>query len=152
MLAPGNPDDPLQFVDVRDLAEFMLRLVEDDRPGTFNATGKIVRFGDFLAECQRVVGGDAELAWVPSESLLAAGLDPWMGVPLWIAAPGWEAANRIRIERARAAGLAFRPLAETIRAALADETPLTLEVGLTPARESELLGRLAPDGRRSHVQ
>ena len=140
VLAPGDPSDPLQFIDVRDLAEFILRLADEDRPGTFNATGEIVAFADFLEECRRVTGGHAELVWVPSERLLAAGVDPWMGVPLWIAAPGWKAANRVPVERALAAGLTFRPAAETIRAALADDTPLTLEVGLTHGRESELLG------------
>jgi 2'-hydroxyisoflavone reductase len=80
---------------------------------------------------------------VSTEQLLAAGLDPWMGVPLWIAAPGWEAANRVPNHRALAAGLAFRPLAETVRAALVDETEPTLRFGLQAERESELLERLA---------
>ena len=142
VLAPGDPHDPLQFVDVRDLADFLLRLLEDDRPGTFNATGRIISFGAFLDACQRVTGGDAELVWISSARLLAAGLDPWMGVPLWIAAPGWEAANEVPIERALAAGLTFSSLAETIRAGLDDDTLPTLEVGLTPEREAELLARL----------
>src|SRR5919198_4475471 len=127
VLAPGDPGDPLQFIDVRDLAEFILRLVQDGRQGTFNATGRIVAFGDFLEECRRVVGRAADFVWIATEDLLAAGLDPWMGVPLWIAAPGWEAANRVPIERALAVGLTFRPLEETIRAALDDETPPALE-------------------------
>jgi 2'-hydroxyisoflavone reductase len=113
--------------------------VHDDRGGTFNATGKIVSFGDFLDACRRVTGSDAKLVWVPSERLLAAGAEPWMGVPLWIAAPGWEAANRVDVSRGLAAGLGFRPLDDTIRAALADETPLQLQVGLTPEREAEVL-------------
>nr|MBA2295529.1 SDR family oxidoreductase [Actinomycetota bacterium] len=132
VLAPGAPDDPLQFIDVRDLADFILRLVDDDRPGMFNVTGRILAFADLLNECRRVTGGDTEFVWVPSDVLLADGLDPWMGVPLWIAAPGWEAANQVPIERALAAGLTFRPLAQTIRAALEDGTPLQLEVGLAP--------------------
>lgn len=143
VLAPGDPGDPLQFIDVRDLADFILRVVKDSRPGRFNATGRIVAFGDLLEECRRVTGGDADFVWFATEDLLAAGLDPWMGVPLWIAAPGWEAANRVPIERALAAGLTFRPLAETIRAVLEDDTPLQLKVGLTPERQADLLARLA---------
>jgi 2'-hydroxyisoflavone reductase len=142
VLAPGEPSDPLQFLDVRDLADFILRVVEDGRPGTFNTTGEIISFADFLEACRRVTGGDAELAWVPSQALLAAGLDPWMGIPLWIAAPGWEAANRVPIDQALSAGLTFRPLAETVGATLKDDTRLTLEVGLTHEREIELLARL----------
>ncbi len=145
VLAPGAPDDPLQFIDVRDLADFVLRLVEDDRAGTFNTTGGIVAFGDLLAECRRVAGADAELVWVTSEALLAAGVDPWMGVPLWIAAPGWEAANRVPIDRALSAGLALRPLPEIITAALHDDTDLELEVGLSPEREADLLATLSAE-------
>ena len=143
VLAPGEPGDPVQFIDVRDLAAFMLRLVEEDRPGRFNATGRIVTFVELVEECRRVAGGEAELVWVRSEDLLAAGLDPWMGVPLWIAAAGWEAANKVPIERALAAGLRFRPLAETIRAALDGDTPLQLEVGLAPQLEADLLAQLS---------
>jgi 2'-hydroxyisoflavone reductase len=142
VLAPGQPNDPLQFIDVRDLADFMLRIVEDDRPGTFNATGEIIPFAAFLDECRRVTAGDAEFVWVPTQHLLAAGLDPWMGIPLWIAAPGWGAANRIPIDRAQAAGLTLRPLGETLRAALEDDTLVTLEVGLTEECEAELLAGL----------
>jgi 2'-hydroxyisoflavone reductase len=139
VLAPGRPDDPLQFIDVRDLADFLLRLVENDRPGTFNVTGSIVAFADLLEECRRVTASDAEIVWIPTDRLLAAGVDPWMGVPLWIAAPGWDAANRVPIDRALAAGLTFRPLVDLVRAALDDATPLSLEVGLAPSREAELL-------------
>ena len=142
VLAPGDPSDPLQFVDVRALGAFLVRLAEDERAGTFNATGEIVSFGTVLDECRRVTGADAELVWVPSKRLLAAGLDPWMGVPLWIAAPGWEAANRVPVGRALDAGLTFRPLADTIAAALVDETPPALRVGLSAEREAELLAQL----------
>jgi 2'-hydroxyisoflavone reductase len=141
VLAPGDPSDPLQFVDVRDLGVFLVRLAEDDRAGTFNATGEIVSFAALLEECLEVTGADAELVWVPSERLLEAGLEPWMGVPLWISAPGWEAANRVPIDRALAAGLTFRPLADTVRAALADDTPPSLTVGISAGREAELLER-----------
>lgn len=144
VLAPGDPDDPVQFVDVRDLAAFVVRLLEDDRDGTFNATGHTLRFGDVLDECVRVSGSDAELVWVPSAELIGEGLSPWMGVPLWIAAEGWEAANRIVIDRALAAGLEFRPLEETIRAALADETEKSIVFTLPRERESELLATLSP--------
>ena len=80
----------------------------------------------------------------PASACSELGWTPGWGVPLWIAAPGWEAANRVSIERALAAGLTFRPLAETVRAALADETQPTLRFGLQAECESELLERLAP--------
>jgi 2'-hydroxyisoflavone reductase len=142
VLAPGDPADPVQIIDVRDLGEFIVELVEARRGGTFNATGPTMAFGDLLDACIEVTGSDTELVWVPTPALLAAGLDPWMGVPLWIAAPGWEAANRVPIERALEAGLSFRPLADTIRAALVDETPAKLVAALPPERERELLESL----------
>src|SRR6476659_4053006 len=145
VLAPGDPGDPVQFIDVRDLAEFIVRLAESRRGGVFNATGRPISFGDLLDACRAVTGSGAQLVWVPSSDLLAAGLDPWMGVPLWIGVPGWEAANRVPIDRALEAGLAFRPLAETIRAALRDETAPTMVTALPRQRETELLqGSSAP--------
>ena len=85
---------------------------------------------------------DAEVVWVPSERLLAAGLEEWMGVPLWIASPGWGAANRVVVSRAIAAGLGFRPLEETIRDTLAwnavREWPRAA-IGISPELEQELL-------------
>ncbi len=116
VLAPGEPSDPLQFIDVRDLADFMLHLIETDTPGTFNATGRTITFGDFLAACQEACAATAQLIWVTSDQLLASGLDPWMGVPLWIGDPGWKAANRVDITRALRAGLRLRDLTDTVRA------------------------------------
>ena len=141
-LAPGDPEDPVQFVDVRDLAEWTLDATEAGLGGVFNATGFPLTFGAFLDECKRVTGSDAELVWVPSKRLLAAGLEEWMGVPLWIASPGWSAANRVDVSKASAAGLTFRPLEETIRDTLAwdavREWPLA-NIGISPELERELL-------------
>lgn len=138
VLGPGSPDDPVQFVDVRDLAAWIVRATADGRGGVFNATGESMRFGDLLEECQRATGSDARVTWVPSETLLEAGVEEWMGVPLWIVSPGWEAANRVVVEKAIAAGLTFRPLAETILGALHEAEPVD-GVGLTPERERDLL-------------
>lgn len=124
VLAPGEPTDPVQFIDVRDLAAFILQLVRDDRGGVFNATGHTMSFGELIDACCRVCATDAEIRWIPTERLLAAGLDPWMGVPLWIGDSAWRAANRVNITKALSAGLTFRDLDDTIRAALASEPPL----------------------------
>jgi 2'-hydroxyisoflavone reductase len=143
VLAPGLPDDPVQFVDVRDLAAWILDLTERDARGVFNATGESMPFERLLDECRAVTGRDARFTWVPSERLLEAGVEEWMGVPLWIASPGWEAANRVVVTRAVQRGLRFRPLADTIRDTLAwnaeREWPPAEGVGLTQERERELL-------------
>jgi 2'-hydroxyisoflavone reductase len=143
VLAPGSPDDPVQFVDVRDLAAWILDLTERAVDGVFNATGESMPFERLLHECRAVSGSDARFTWVPSEQLLEAGVEEWMGVPLWIASPGWGAANRVVVARAIERGLSFRPLAETISDTLAwnaeREWPPVEGVGLSPARERELL-------------
>ena len=115
VLAPGAPEDPLQCIDVQDLADWMLRAAAVGTAGTFNVAGRQVRFGDFLDECCVVMDSAPEFVWVSTEHLLAAGADPWMGVPLWIGASGWDAAARVDTSKAVAAGLSFRPLSDTIR-------------------------------------
>ncbi len=138
VLAPASPEYAVQFIDVRDLAEWMVRAATSSLGGTFNATGQTMPLGDLLAECIRVTESDARLVWVPSDRLLEAGAEEWMGVPLWIVSPGWEAVNRVPVTKAVAAGLTFRPLADTIRGALEEADPVD-GVGLTPERERELL-------------
>ncbi len=147
MLAPGHPDDPVQFIDVRDLAGWLLAGLESGLAGVFNATGETLTIGALLDACGRAVTARAARpVWVSAEQLRAAGVDPWMGVPLWIGEPGWEGANLVDIGRARAAGLVFRPLVDTIRDTLAWDLarggPDT--EGLTADREQELLSALAP--------
>jgi 2'-hydroxyisoflavone reductase len=144
VLAPGDPGDPVQFIDVRDLGAFIVTLAETRTNGVFNATGPMVRFGELLDVCRAVTRSDAELVWVPTVALLAAGLDPWMGVPMWIAAPGWEAANRVPINRALNAGLSIRPPEGTVKAAWLDDTPPNLVTALPREREQELLHMHSP--------
>jgi 2'-hydroxyisoflavone reductase len=143
VLAPGAPGDPVQFVDVRDLGDWIVRATEAGLDGIYNATGETTSFDWLLKECKRVTNSDAELTWVPSDYLLAAGVEEWMGIPLWIASPGWKAANRVVVSKAIAAGLTFRRLADTIADTLAwdaqREWPRADGVGLATKQEQELL-------------
>ncbi len=111
VLAPGDPAAPVQFIDVRDLARWLLGARVS---GVYNTVGPQVPMAEVLEACRSAAGVPAELVWVPSETLLAAGVDPWMGVPLWIADPEWTAANEVDGARAWAAGLVNRPVAETV--------------------------------------
>lgn len=142
VLAPGEPSDPVQFIDVRDLASFMVHLLEEDTAGTFNATGDTLSFSSLLEECEKELGGGAEVVWISSDRLLEAGVDPWMGVPLWISDPEWLSANRVSVARGVAAGLSFRPLAETIRGAYELPAPRQLS-SFDREREQSLLAELA---------
>lgn len=140
VLAPGSPDDLVQFIDVRDLAEWIVRGTEDELSGTFNATGEPLRFADLLDACRDVTGSDASFTWMASERLLAEDVGPWMEVPLWLPLPEYAGMQRAPVERAKATGLTFRTLAETILGAL-DEAELVDGVGLSSERERELLRR-----------
>jgi 2'-hydroxyisoflavone reductase len=147
VLLPGRPADLAQFIDVRDLASWTLRSAASGTGGVFNATGVPVALGEFFDTCRAAAGAPAGTVWVPSERLIAAGVDPWMGVPLWIADPECAAINQVDVSRAMAAGLAFRPLAETLTDTLAWDTarggPADGCEGLSAHEERRLLSELA---------
>ena len=142
MLAPGEPEQQTQFIDVRDLAEWIVRMVEAGKTGTYNATGPdyALTMGQFLAECKFAVGSDVQFTWV-SEAFLAdileeVNLQPWV--------PNEYAAMRsVNCSKAFADGLTFRPLAETVRDTLAwkatSAEPDTMRSGLKPEHEQQLL-------------
>ena len=142
VLAPADPDYPVQFVDGRDLAEFALSLVEQRRGGAFNATGPAtpLTLGGFLAHCQRALRAEAEIVWPDKAFLASRGVAPWTELPLY-AGDDDRGMNQISIERALAAGLRFRPLDDTCRdtARWASGCPLPVGVGLSAEREAELL-------------
>jgi 2'-hydroxyisoflavone reductase len=117
VLAPGSPDQPVQLIDARDLGAFLVHLAERRTGGIFNATGPAQPLT--LGETLERIAGNADLIWVDDQTLLDAGVGPWMELPLWL--PGEEYAGLLRadISRALAAGLAFRPLEETARDTLA---------------------------------
>ncbi|HEX8709625.1 MAG TPA: NAD-dependent epimerase/dehydratase family protein [Pyrinomonadaceae bacterium] len=141
VLAPGRPERLVQMIDVRDLAEWTLRMAERRQTGVYNATGPEypLSMRHLLAECRRVSESDAVFTWPDEDFLLARGAQPWGEVPLWI--PGVD--DTVGFERALAAGLTFRPLAETIRDTLRWERTRTAGTerlaGLEPAKERQLL-------------
>jgi 2'-hydroxyisoflavone reductase len=145
VLAPGDPTGVTQFIDVGDLAGWMLGAALDGVGGVFNVNGAPVPMGHLLDRCRAVTGNHATMTWVPSQWLVAAGVDPWMGVPLWVGAPGWEAALQVDTSRAVAAGLTTRALDATIADTLAWDLsrggPPPGDEGLTPDRERDLLAR-----------
>jgi 2'-hydroxyisoflavone reductase len=132
-LAPGPPERLAQFIDVRDLAEWIVRLLEDGHRGVFNATNEGVPWRELLA--------GANVTWVPDEFLVAQEVGEWMELPLWIADPAFVGMQMTDVSRAVAAGLRTRPAAETMRDTLALAQPVD-GVGLAPEREAELLARL----------
>lgn len=146
ILAPGNPAAPVQIIDVRDLAQWTIRMIENRRAGIYNATGPEVPLSMrlVLETCRQVAGTPAEFVWVDELFLLAQGVTPFTDLPLWL--PGFAAAmHQVSIAKALAAGLTFRSLAETVAATLTWDNTRSPEAqrmnGITPQRESELLNR-----------
>jgi 2'-hydroxyisoflavone reductase len=147
VLAPGRRERPVQFIDVRDLAEWTVHLLEKDVPGTFIATGprKPLPMGELLDTCRTVAGLDTRFEWIADAALLEAQVAPWKEMPLWI--PESDAAMHglmgASIARALAQGLKFRPVAQTVADTLAwaNKRPPdhVWKAGLSPEREKELL-------------
>lgn len=144
VLAPGDPQMPVQIIDARDLAEWNIRLVEDRVTGVFNATGpeNLLTMQEVIETCQQASGVPAEITWVSEEFLLEQKVAPFTDLPLWLPEAVWGM-SQVNISRAVAAGLSFRPLAETVADTLAwsQSRPADYEWinGLKPERETELL-------------
>jgi 2'-hydroxyisoflavone reductase len=139
VLVPGPAWRPVQFVDVRDLAEWIVRAAETGLTGPYNATGNST-MGAVVDAARRVSGAAARAVEVDDAFLTAQGVGQWMELPLWIdpSTEGWRHFMEVDASRAVQAGLTFRPLDETVAATLAD-AELVDGVGLAPERERELL-------------
>jgi 2'-hydroxyisoflavone reductase len=150
VLAPGDPGRLVQVIDGRDLAAWLVEMIDLGVGGTYNATGPDypLTMGRLLDACKRTARSDARLVWVSEEFLLGEEVGQWMELPLWLAGEEWAGMLSADVSKALDAGLAFRPLEDTIRDTLewdatrpADER--ATNVGLAPEREAELLERWA---------
>lgn len=143
VLAPGTPDAPTQLIDVRDLAQWTLRLIESRQMGIYNATGpaQTLTMGAMLETCKAVTDSDANFVWVDDAFLMAHEVAPTRDLPQWVPAE-MNSIFTINVQKAVEAGLTFRPLADTVRDTLAwvDADASRLQTtGLSPERESALL-------------
>ncbi|HEX2807595.1 MAG TPA: NAD-dependent epimerase/dehydratase family protein, partial [Kineosporiaceae bacterium] len=144
VLAPGPADDPMQVIDARDLAAFMLSLIETGESGRFHvaAPQPTYGFGDLLEDVAAAVAPPRTvLHWVGGDQLLRQDLTP-AELPLWVPGePAWSLAADASAALAR--GLAARPVADTARDVLTDDdTQVPGDIGLTPDRETSLLREL----------
>lgn len=165
ILAPGTPGDPTQFIDVRDLADFLLLVLEQRHTGIYNADAPAgsITMGRLLTACREVSrrmntiqcvrapcpqppGHDSTLTWVPADFLEAQGVSPWQDMPAWIPATGdYAGFGRISTARAHAVGLRTRPLEDTVGdtleywRSLPDERRAKPKAGLAPEREAAVL-------------
>jgi 2'-hydroxyisoflavone reductase len=143
ILAPGPERDPVQYIDVRDLAEWTLRMAQDRATGIFNANGlaEELSMQTALEAGLRMAGGNGWLTWVDGQWLKDQGVTPWTEMPLWV--PGAIGFSRFDTTRAITAGLAFRTIEDTFRATMAWEATRDVgyewKAGMAAERELELL-------------
>lgn len=150
VLAPGRPDALVQFIDARDLAAWTLDMVERRAAGVYNATGvgRPYTMGELFDTCFQVSASGAQLTWVDEAFLAERRVQGWSDMPLWIPeAEGMGGFSTVDCCKAIAAGLRFRPVADTVRDTLAWDRTLPadrpLRAGITREREAELLAEYA---------
>jgi 2'-hydroxyisoflavone reductase len=116
VVVPDALDQPIAAVDARDLGGWLVEAAERGLSGAVNATGPagMTTLGGLLDLCRAVTGSDAEWVPVPEEELLAAGVEPWVHLPLWLPADTARTAWDVDTTRARALGLPSRPLADSV--------------------------------------
>ena len=149
ILAPGTPDDPIQWVDVRDLALFMLVLLNLGATGIYNGVGpaKAGTIGQLMQVCADVCGAPCEVVWVPSQELEKFQVSAWQDMPTWVPPLG-ESAGFVRVDNRKAlqAGLRLRPLRETVKATWdwKRSTGEAVKAGISREREMAVLAHFPP--------
>ena len=149
VLAPENPEVPVQIIDVRDLSEFVIKMIEANATGIYNATGPDyeLTFGEMLETCKQVSHSDAHFNWASAEFLKQHNVEEWSDMPVWVPDNEESAGfSRVNVSKAVKAGLTFRPLEDTVRDTIvwAGTRPADHEwrAGLKAEREKELLDLL----------
>lgn len=151
VLAPGPRDSPLQYIDARDLAEWVLDAADRRLHGPYNTVSESghATMGELLDTCVQVTGSGAELRWTDPDTILAAGVEPWTDLPVWL--PAGELHDTLHqgdVGKALAAGLRCRPVGETVAdtwtwlksiGGVAPRRPDRPPVGLAPEVEARLL-------------
>ena len=145
VLAPGAPNDSVQFIDGRDLAEWTIWMAENRETGIYNATGpaKPIGMGGMLDGIKAALKSSANFTWVSEQFLTDQKVQAWSDMPVWAGAE--DGVTRTDINRALGKGLTFRPLADTARDTLAwfkslpQDRQSHLKAGVTPEREAEVI-------------
>ncbi|MFD3932942.1 NAD-dependent epimerase/dehydratase family protein [Streptomyces sp. NPDC058614] len=153
VLAPGPRELPLQYIDVRDLAEWILGAVERGLGGAYDLVSPSghTTMGGLLDACVQVTGGEGDLRWTEASVILGAGIEPWGDLPVWV--PGGselhDALHGADVSRAVGAGLRCRSVAETVAdtwswlqglGGVAPQRADRPAVGLDPSTEAKVLG------------
>ncbi|HWM88636.1 MAG TPA: NAD-dependent epimerase/dehydratase family protein [Kofleriaceae bacterium] len=155
VLAPGGGSDPVQYIDVRDLAAWIVQVMEERVVGVYNALGPAERLeiSTLLEQIKQAIPkSDARFTWVPAEFLEKEGVAPWQDMPVWIPPTGeYAGSGTTSNARAVAKGLRFRPIADTTTGTLewlatldpATRTKVTSGAGLAADKETKVLAKWA---------
>jgi 2'-hydroxyisoflavone reductase len=147
VLAPGNPKSPVQFIDARDLADWIVKMTEARHVGVYNATGPddVLTMEELLQTAKATLQSDAQLNWVDEDFLVGNGVQPWIELPLWIPeSDNMSGFQKIDVSKAIKDGLTFRSLEETIRDTLEwakTRTNHQWKAAMTADKERELLAK-----------
>ena len=151
ILAPGSTTQNLQFIDVRDLAKWIVSMIERQETGFYNATGPKLpmSFEELLKTCSQISKKDVSFTWVSEDFLIEHGVEDWSELPLWLSykrkMPGFL---QVDVRKAIQAGLTFRPLAQTISAIIDWEKQNPKDGGLNRMKEQNLLKLWQQNGMR----
>jgi 2'-hydroxyisoflavone reductase len=154
VLAPGPPDRPLQYLDCRDLAAWMLQAADNGVRGIFNAVSRpgLATMSSLLEAVTQATGSAARLVWVSPDVIEAAGIAPWTELPVWLPPDGETAGLfSLDVSAAHAAGLRCRPVGTTVADTWAwlqaegdpPQRPGRPAHGLDPVREQQVLAAVA---------
>lgn len=144
VLVPGDPEDPVQVIDVRDLASWLVDLAENRTQGVWDAISSPLGIGELLTRVAEGCDVAPVLVWVKREFLEAQGVEPWTGprsLPLWLPRPELDGMQSHDAEPAFEAGLELRPLADTARDTLDwfNQQADAALTGLSDEQEAEAL-------------
>ncbi|MFF8988422.1 NAD-dependent epimerase/dehydratase family protein [Streptomyces sp. NPDC014983] len=155
VLAPGPRDLPLQYIDARDLANWLLGALERALGGPYDLVSPPghTTMGALLEACVAATGADAELCWAEPEAILDAGIEPWTELPVWVPPGGemFDSVHRTDVSRALGTGLVCRPVTETVEdtwrwltgiGGVPPRRPDRPAVGLGPEAEAKVLAAL----------
>ncbi|MEO8586782.1 MAG: NAD-dependent epimerase/dehydratase family protein [Acidobacteriota bacterium] len=146
VLAPNRPEDPVEFIDVRDLAVWIVKTIDQKTFGVYNATSSPIKVGDMLDACKAASGSDAKFTWASAAFLKEQKVEEWSDMPVWTSPEGSDAGGGlVKNARAVAKGLTFRPIKTTAKdtldwwKTLPKERTGKLKSGLTEEREKAVL-------------
>jgi len=151
VLIPNTPNQKLQIIDVRDLAKWIVKMVEEEAVGIYNATGpkEELSLGQFINECSQFARKKVDFIWVDEQFFIDRHLDNWDKLPLWLSSKSnMVGLFNIDCRKALDSGLSYRPLSETISDTLNwDDQRIdrSMRVGLSHEEEGNLLNQISKE-------